>query len=156
MRMSLCGDALPDVGGSRAAGSRLASSGCARCLASSDADATCCIPLEGGYGLPFNIVGRPPQKRTLPWRWRLDDAVSPGYFEVFKIPVKRGPSFTDRDEGRAPPVVVINETMAKQFLEGWRSPEGSAPDRSTASCASSRTSRHGRSSASSATRATAG
>ena len=21
---------------------------------------TCCIPLEGGFGLPFNIVGRPP------------------------------------------------------------------------------------------------
>ena len=23
------------------------------------ASATCCVPLEGGYGLPFTIVGRP-------------------------------------------------------------------------------------------------
>ena len=23
------------------------------------ASATCCVPLEGGYGLPFLIVGRP-------------------------------------------------------------------------------------------------
>src|SRR5262249_8451064 len=24
-----------------------------------DASATCCVPLQGGYGLPFRIVGRP-------------------------------------------------------------------------------------------------
>ena len=41
--------------------------------------------------------------------------VSPGYFEVFKIPVKRGRTFTERDDGAAPPVVIINEAMAKQF-----------------------------------------
>ena len=41
--------------------------------------------------------------------------MSPGYFEVFKIPVMRGRAFTDRDDAAAPPVVVINEAMAKQF-----------------------------------------
>jgi predicted permease len=40
---------------------------------------------------------------------------SPGYFEVFKIPVKRGRTFERRDDGKAPPVVVINEAMAKKF-----------------------------------------
>jgi predicted permease len=44
---------------------------------------------------------------------------TPGYFDVFKIPVKRGRVFTDRDDANSPHVVVINETMAKQF---W--PEG--------------------------------
>ena len=24
-----------------------------------EASATCCVPLQGGYGLPFRIVGRP-------------------------------------------------------------------------------------------------
>jgi putative ABC transport system permease protein len=24
-----------------------------------EASATCCVPLQGGYGLPFQVVGRP-------------------------------------------------------------------------------------------------
>ena len=82
------------------------------------AGATCCVPLEGGFGLPFVVVGRP-----------LDDGpfhggggwttVSDGFFEVFRIPVRRGRVFTERDGSGAPPVVVINEAMARQF---W--PEG--------------------------------
>jgi predicted permease len=43
------------------------------------------------------------------------DIVSPGYFEVFKIALRRGRVFDDRDSGSAPPVVIINEAMAKQF-----------------------------------------
>src|SRR5262249_46348996 len=41
--------------------------------------------------------------------------VSPGYFEVFKIGLKRGRTFTDHDSGGAPPVAIINESLAKQF-----------------------------------------
>jgi putative ABC transport system permease protein len=78
------------------------------------ASATCCVPLENGYGLPFLIVGRPPQQGpfTSGGTWL---TVSPGYFEVFKIPVIRGRTFTTRDATGGPPVVVINETMARQF-----------------------------------------
>ncbi|MCH7746727.1 MAG: ABC transporter permease [Acidobacteria bacterium] len=78
------------------------------------AAATCCVPLQGGFGLPFVIAGRP-----------LDDGpfhggggwttVSDGFFEVFRIPTRRGRVFTERDGSGAPPVVVINETMASQF-----------------------------------------
>jgi putative ABC transport system permease protein len=77
------------------------------------ASATCCVPLEGGYGLPFKIVGR---KSDGPFdgggSWM---TVSPGYFEVFKIPVKQGRTFVERDDSHAPGVVIINEAMAKQF-----------------------------------------
>jgi putative ABC transport system permease protein len=78
------------------------------------ASATCCVPLEGGYGLPFTVVGRPLQNGPFHGggSWL---TVAPGYFEVFKMTVKRGRAFTDRDAAGAPPVVVINETMAKQF-----------------------------------------
>ena len=78
------------------------------------ASATCCVPLEGGYGLPFNIVGRPQGKGPFHGGggWA---TVSPGYFEVFKIPVKRGRTFTDRDQAGSPAVVIINEAMARQF-----------------------------------------
>ncbi len=41
--------------------------------------------------------------------------VSTRYLEVFRIPLHRGRVFTERDDGRAPGVVLINETMAKQF-----------------------------------------
>lgn len=78
-----------------------------------EASATCCVPLEGGYGLPFRIVGRPaegPFHGGGAWK-----TVSPGYFEVFKIPVKRGRSFSASDDGRGQAVVVINEAMARQF-----------------------------------------
>ncbi len=79
------------------------------------ASATCCIPLQGGYGLPFNIVGRAPEANS-PFTggggWM---TVSPGYFEVFKIPIRRGRPFTERDDKVGAPVVMINESMAKQF-----------------------------------------
>jgi predicted permease len=78
------------------------------------ASATCCVPLEGGYGLPFLIVGRPLEQGPFHGGggWM---TVSPGYFEVFKIPVKRGRVFTDRDDSAAPPAVIINEAMARQY-----------------------------------------
>ena len=79
------------------------------------ASATCCIPLEGGYGLPFNILGRPPANNS-PYTggggWK---TVSPGYFEVFKIPMKRGRTFAETDDKASRPVVIINEAMAKQY-----------------------------------------
>jgi predicted permease len=78
-----------------------------------DASATCCVPLQGGYGLPFVIVGRPLKDRFHGGGSWL--TVSSGYFEVFKIPVKRGRSFNDRDDGRSPAVAIINEAMARQF-----------------------------------------
>jgi putative ABC transport system permease protein len=82
-----------------------------------EASATCCVPLQGGYGLPFLIVGRPLAADSQgPFHggggWM---TVSPGYFEVFKIPVKHGRTFNERDTSTSTPVVVINEAMAKQY-----------------------------------------
>ena len=78
------------------------------------AAATCCVPLQGGFGLPFVISGRPledgPYHGGGGWT-----TVSDGFFEVFRIPTRRGRVFTDRDNSSAPPVVVINEAMANQF-----------------------------------------
>jgi predicted permease len=81
------------------------------------ASATCCVPLQGGYGLPFRIVGRPLAADSQgPFHggggWM---TVSPGYFEVFSIPVKAGRTFNTRDTATSTPVVIINEAMAKQY-----------------------------------------
>jgi predicted permease len=81
---------------------------------------TCCLPLEGGLGLPFVIEGRPisDPTNTTEASWR---TISPGYFDVFRIPLLRGRLFTNRDDAGAARVVVINEGLAKQF---W--PKGDA------------------------------
>jgi putative ABC transport system permease protein len=74
---------------------------------------TCCLPMEGGFGLPFIIVGRPVDKTQQNGPGWMD--ASAGYFEAFKIPILRGRAFTDRDVAGAPGVVVINESMAKKY-----------------------------------------
>jgi putative ABC transport system permease protein len=43
------------------------------------------------------------------------NTVKPGYFETMGIPLKRGRDFAATDHKNAPHVVVINETMARQF-----------------------------------------
>jgi putative ABC transport system permease protein len=73
---------------------------------------SCCVPLENVFGGGFQIAGRPegPASRGV----AVSTPVSAGYFETFKIPILRGRTFSERDES-GPPVVVINQTLAKQF-----------------------------------------
>jgi predicted permease len=78
------------------------------------ANATCCIPLQGGFDLNFDVIGRPPaglsSNQDAGWV-----PMSPGFFEVFRIPLKRGRTFTWKDDNKSQPVVVINETMARKY-----------------------------------------
>jgi predicted permease len=79
-----------------------------------DAAAACCLPLDRGFGLPFDIVGRP--KGDAPFSGGANyDTVSWNYFNTFKIPLLRGRMFTEQDNGGAPGVVVINEALAKHY-----------------------------------------
>jgi predicted permease len=75
---------------------------------------TCCLPIQGQFGLPFTIVGRPPlqQKDTPGAGWM---SASPGYYSVFKIPILRGRDFSENDTAAAPGVVLINQTLAKKY-----------------------------------------
>jgi predicted permease len=81
------------------------------------ASASCCVPLESGYRLPFIVPGRPLHGAEFHGgaAWI---TVSPGYFEVFDIPVRRGRTLTERDVSGGPPVVVIDEAFAREFLPG--------------------------------------
>jgi putative ABC transport system permease protein len=71
--------------------------------------ATSYPPMEGRFGLPFLIIGRSSEGDGI---WM---NASPGYFDVFKIPILRGRAFTEHDNSTAPRVVLINESMAKKF-----------------------------------------
>jgi predicted permease len=76
--------------------------------------ATYSVPVQGYLMMRFTIVGRPadgPYHGIGNW-----GPVAPGYFEVFKIPLHRGRLFTDRDSSGSPPVVIISESLARQFF----------------------------------------
>jgi len=76
---------------------------------------TCCLPHNGQFGLPFEIVGRPVdnQKNSTGAGWM---STSPGYYSLFKIPVLRGREFNEQDTAGSTPVMLINQSFAKQFF----------------------------------------
>jgi putative ABC transport system permease protein len=94
---------------------------------------TTMIPMAGaGATIHFNRAAQPPRGP--------DDyvmagyrAVTPGYLETLAVPLLRGRSIDERDREGAPPVVVINESMARQYFPdldplGQRVQLGTEPD----------------------------
>ena len=76
------------------------------------------LPMSGGGPtIHFNIKGRPPagpeQFTMAGYR-----AVSAGYFQTLAIPLRRGRLLDTGDRNGAPRVIVINETMARQYFPG--------------------------------------
>ena len=78
---------------------------------------TTSVPLEWKGGTSGLLVEGRPATRELTY-----DAnhrqVSTDYLQTIGIPVIRGRDFDERDDPRAPPVAIVNETMARQFWPG--------------------------------------
>ena len=60
----------------------------------------------------FTVEGRPTSPEQEPRAY--GNVVTPGYFSVMGIPIVRGRDFDDRDRQKAPPVALINETVARR------------------------------------------
>jgi putative ABC transport system permease protein len=79
-----------------------------------DVGASNCLPLDRGFGMTFDVLGRP--KRETPFTGIAGFySVSWSYFSTFEIPLLRGRAFTEQDDGAAPGVVMINQAMARQY-----------------------------------------
>jgi putative ABC transport system permease protein len=72
------------------------------------------LPVENGIDLPFAIAGKAPTRGDYHGdeQWR---TVSPHYFQVFRIPLRRGRVFGDGDLENSTRVVLINEAMAHKY-----------------------------------------
>ncbi len=49
--------------------------------------------------------------------------ISPAYFETLRVPMKKGRTFTERDDSAAAPVLIVNQRFVERFLNG-RDPIG--------------------------------
>jgi putative ABC transport system permease protein len=74
------------------------------------------LPMAGNWAVDFQIQGRPSAPGVKPKASFY--AVTPGYFPAIGLRLIRGRLFTAHDSETAPPVVVINETLARQFFPG--------------------------------------
>jgi len=73
------------------------------------------LPLSGDrFSISFQIDGRPVAPKDEPSGDFF--AAGVGYFKTMGIPIIKGRDFDDRDRHGATPVVIITETLARQFF----------------------------------------
>jgi predicted permease len=84
------------------------------------ASTTCCMPLETVWQLPFVMTSRRGEGLTQAGAMTFHGFagwtfVSPGYFDVFGVPILKGRDFSFADDASAPGVVIINDAMARRY-----------------------------------------
>src|SRR5262249_15674237 len=80
--------------------------------------ATTALPLSGtNDSYSFNVQGRrrSPGQAMLAADYR---TITPDYFDTLGIPLVRGRFFDDRDSVDSPPVVIVNEALARKYFAG--------------------------------------
>ena len=81
------------------------------------AGAVFCPPLAGApwnstYVISANAFGTPPRAELPTAAFNIADK---GYFEAMQIPLIEGRPFNDTDNADSPPVVIINQTLARRW-----------------------------------------
>ncbi|HKO44400.1 MAG TPA: ABC transporter permease [Pyrinomonadaceae bacterium] len=74
------------------------------------------LPLQKGPTRGFQIEGHAP---LTPDKWPGGNyrSVSPDYFQAMNIPITEGRPFTERDAEGTPPVMIINEALARRDFQ---------------------------------------
>jgi predicted permease len=79
-----------------------------------DAGVSNCLPMAGGFGMRFDVVGRP-RGGAISSGGAGFCSISYGYFNTLEVPLLRGRSFTKQDNAAAPGVAIINQAMARHY-----------------------------------------
>jgi putative ABC transport system permease protein len=73
------------------------------------------LPLSGGsWGANFEIQGQPITVKERPITNLR--TITPNYFRTMRIPLLRGREFAQEDGVKSPPVIIINQTLARRFF----------------------------------------
>jgi len=78
-------------------------------------------PLSSRFGQSFSIEGEPEEKDDLAPKAG-KQAVTPGYFGTFGIPMVTGRVFTEHDDERSAKVVIVNQTAARRWATTFPKP----------------------------------
>ena len=76
------------------------------------------FPLLVKHDMPFYFPDRPKPADASEWLNAVNYRIEPDYFRAMGIPLKRGRVFTEQDDDRTQPVVVIDEVFAHKFFAG--------------------------------------
>ena len=79
-----------------------------------DAGVSNCLPMADGFGMSFDVVGRPHGKGPVTGGAGFC-SISYGYFSTLQIPLLRGRAYTRADIASSPAVVVINQAFARRY-----------------------------------------
>ena len=88
----------------------------ARCQGRAASFSTAQSPLQGEDDLFFWLDGQPKPASTSEMNMALVYRVEPGYLTAMGIPLKQGRFFTNQDDERSQPVVVIDEVFAHKYF----------------------------------------
>jgi putative ABC transport system permease protein len=76
------------------------------------------VPLSGSMSITAGLQLEGEQEKVGVGNNIKVDSVSPSYFSTMGIPILRGRTFTEQDDAKAAKVVIVNETMARDFWKG--------------------------------------
>lgn len=75
------------------------------------------LPASGPGSVPIHIKGQP-ESHANEVHTALDVVVTPEYFDLIRIPLLQGRTFTARDDGSVSRVVVVNHEFAHKYFPG--------------------------------------
>ncbi len=74
------------------------------------------FPLSGDDEWLFWRDGRPKPTTRNEMNWVIDYVVDPDYLKIMQTPLRSGRFFTARDDEHSPPVIVIDDVLARQYF----------------------------------------